>query len=515
MASSNQATYHAITFDIGKINLEFVISRLLYLCEEIKEEGQDKLVNVFGTWATNGMLHKLINSLVGYIKDGINTFQTSDLLHMMICICKVYMKRKEKYLYSMPISKDDNQTIHIQVKVSPIGFTAEDYKYLEDHFKDEDDKDRRSKPRPRPIKNCAISMFAYIVETSLKLETPRLQCKTNISSPGSKQSISSNLQLPDGIGSCFEGFARTFSISLSYRKSKSDIKLVYNDIDWRFCNYMRMLVDYPVQLITRIKSIGAAIILYSVYYSRCKSINVNYSMSDDVKQCIKNSYSDFKKMANIKQGTADTLDKKIEAAAALFWLVNLSYQGNEKAGCGTTNITRNFPKKINELMLASIRLQGITILQMDIKDFIKKFKNRSDVLVILDPPYLGLNGENCVDYINNATDTEPFTRWDMKEMFRQCLLAKFKVLFFHSYNETVFKLCEEYSFRYQFSYSGQKKRGVYSDVNDLNDNHNTIVCTLRIDTPIYNSKSDKVKFCEALNVRLDGVSVSSAKGGEA
>ena len=520
--SSSAEKYSAIKFEISVLHFRFVIARLLSLIEIMKTADKRGKMYSFNVWSVGEKQQKLISSLKSYVDGGSRNFSDSSLLHLMTQASMVYMRKNDIFSHLMPRAKDEDQTARIQVKVSNMGFTADDYEFLTIHFPSEH------------IHESVLSMFNYIADTSIKQETPRSQSKTNISSPGSKYGISSAIQLPDDTSCCFEGFARTSSLSLEQRKSKPAIQLVYNDIDWRFCNYMRMLVDHPVRLIEKIKAIGVWIGIFSFYYKLNRDTDADYKIPDSVKKCINNRYIRFAKMANVEQSSADTLDKKIEAAAALFWLVNLSYQGNENGGCCTTNINKNFPKMIDELMLASIRLQGITILQMDIKDFIKKYKNRSDVLVILDPPYLGLNGENCVDYINNATDTKPFTRWDMKEMFRLCLRAKFKVLFFHSYNETVFKLCEEYSFRYQFSYAGMKsetkidsatgkkiRRHFYSDIDDLSDNHNTIVCTLRVDTPIYAPNKKQVKLCKKLIDRLDGVvdinatNADTEKGGEA
>lgn len=241
-----------------------------------------------------------------------------------------------------------------------------------------------------------------------------------------------------------EAFARTIAISLSFFDNFDIIDC--GDTDFRFVNYYYVIEKWCDEFVESVKTQFG-----------------NLASSSDIQK-------EFKRLKKICEDVkpTDRKAKRIEAAAALYIVINVSFSGNEKNAVQSRieNFEDKLNKRISDLKYLSENMKKITYVKRDFRTTIKKFMNNESALLILDPPYLKEFGLPCGDYAN------AFTYRDMLDMFKLLKKAKCKVILFHSRSYWFDKTAASYGLRKVGYYVGRNIgrafKPYYTEVYSLN-----------------------------------------------
>ena len=135
-------------------------------------------------------------------------------------------------------------------------------------------------------------------------------------------------------------------------------KQVINDNDWNKANLLKVIRDFPRELIVRVRA-----------------LEVNKRTFDILKYC---------KVTPSKSPNI--------AAAARFLYLNLNSVMGECECFDKDSTNKKFFKRLGQVYPLHLRLQNVEIHDKDIFDVLKKFRKTAKTLFIIDPPYLGTSG---------------------------------------------------------------------------------------------------------------------------
>ena len=241
-----------------------------------------------------------------------------------------------------------------------------------------------------------------------------------------------------------EAFARTIAMSLKFFDNFDNIDC--GDSDFRFVNYYYVIGKWFDDFIESIKA------------QFC-----NLASSYDIQM----EFKRLKKLCKEVKST-DCKEKRVEAAAALYIIINASFSGNEKNAVSSRmeGFEGKLNKRISDLKYLSANMKKIKYVKSDFRKTIKKFLNDPKALLILDPPYLKEFGLYCGDY------SDKFTYKDMLDMFKLLKKAKCKVILFHSRSYWFDSTAVSYGFRkvgyYVGRNIGRQFKPYYTEVYSLN-----------------------------------------------
>lgn len=136
---------------------------------------------------------------------------------------------------------------------------------------------------------------------------------------------------------------------------------ILNDNDWNKSNLLKVIRDYPRELIVR-----------------SRALEVNADTFDILKDC-----------SVTPQKSADV------AAAVRFLYLNLNSHMGECDSFDKNASKEKFYKRLEQVHPLHLKLQNVEIHDKDIFDILKKYRKKDEAdrtLFIIDPPYLGTSG---------------------------------------------------------------------------------------------------------------------------
>lgn len=348
-----------------------------------------------------------------FLKTGNRMISDAKLFKYFV---RYYQENRKKPNSGLIDTIPQNEKLKIQVSTSDKVFTERDLNYVNDRFHNKSS-----------MKNI-YSLVEEISRIFIGNSTP----KTNISSCGSKALISGYLDFSViGKGEAvFEPFSRTGSLHIRVREKDPDAEITYNDIDNRFVNYMRKVVNKPFALVSTIIEMhtnhfdslelsDADSIIRNVNQAECKEKKISLEDSEtalikDLKKLANDFYTKLSLLCGDKNTVYKDENAEITAAASLFWRARLSYSGRiENNWCNYRKVTDAFLDRIPELIHASILLHDLKIHNDDFRVFLDRYADRTGSIHLIDTPYILPDGSP------DKTYKDPFTLSDFKLSYRQ------------------------------------------------------------------------------------------------